>query len=80
MGGVGAQRPVWHANDPKKTGALNARARTRGQNPLVIEIYSAAQHNLFKPIYAFTANVETVFGTRITIVEKGKFGLKALRS
>ncbi len=35
MGGVGAQRPVWHANDPKKTGARSARARTRGQNPLV---------------------------------------------
>jgi hypothetical protein len=32
---VGAQRPVWHANDPKKTGARSARARTRGQNPLV---------------------------------------------
>ncbi len=36
MGGVGAQRPVWHANDPKKTGARSARARTRGQNPLVV--------------------------------------------
>jgi hypothetical protein len=38
MGGVGAQRPVWHAIDPKKTGALCARARTRGQNPLVDHI------------------------------------------
>ncbi len=34
-GGVGAQRPVWHGNAPKKTGARSARARTRGQNPLV---------------------------------------------
>jgi hypothetical protein len=31
----GAQRPVWHVNKPKKTGARSARARTRGQNPLV---------------------------------------------
>ncbi len=31
----GAQRPVWRANEPKKTGARSARARTRGQNPLV---------------------------------------------
>jgi len=35
MGGGGAQRPVWHVNKPKKTGARSARARTRGQNPLV---------------------------------------------
>jgi hypothetical protein len=34
MGG-GAQRPVWRGNEPKKTGARSARARTRGQNPLV---------------------------------------------
>jgi hypothetical protein len=31
----GAQRPVG-GNEPKKTGARSARARTRGQNPLVI--------------------------------------------
>jgi hypothetical protein len=31
----GAQRPVWRGNEPKKTGAHSARARTRGQNPLV---------------------------------------------
>jgi hypothetical protein len=34
-GGGGAQCPVWHSNEPKKTGARSARARTRGQNPLV---------------------------------------------
>jgi hypothetical protein len=34
----GAQRPVWRGNKPKKTGARSARARTRGQNPLVIQI------------------------------------------
>ncbi len=33
----GAQLPVWHGNEPKKTGARSARARTRGQNPLVYE-------------------------------------------
>ncbi len=43
MGGGGAQRPVWRAYGPKKTGARSARARsararTRGQNPLVLYI------------------------------------------
>jgi hypothetical protein len=33
-GGV-AQRPVWGCNELKKKGARSARARTRGQNPLV---------------------------------------------
>jgi hypothetical protein len=36
----GAQRPVWRGNAPKKTGARSARARTRGQNPLVFYIAS----------------------------------------
>jgi hypothetical protein len=31
----GAQRPVSCGNELKKTGARSARARTRGQNPLV---------------------------------------------
>jgi hypothetical protein len=31
----GAQRPVLRVNEPKKTDARSARARTRGQNPLV---------------------------------------------
>jgi hypothetical protein len=34
----GAQRPVGRGNAPKKTGARSARARTRGQNPLVYNI------------------------------------------
>ncbi len=34
MGG-GAQRPVWGGNELKNTGARSARARMRGQNPLV---------------------------------------------
>ena len=38
MDGGGAQRPVWHSNEPKKTGARSAWARTRGQNPLVVNI------------------------------------------
>ena len=33
--GGDAQRPVWCGNEPKKTGARSAWARTRGQNPLV---------------------------------------------
>jgi hypothetical protein len=35
----GAQRPVWRVYEPKKSGERSARARTRGQNPLVIHIY-----------------------------------------
>jgi hypothetical protein len=35
----GAQRPVWRGNEPKKTGARSARARTRGLNPLVLYVY-----------------------------------------
>ncbi len=31
----GAQRPVWRVNETKTTGVRSARARTRGQNPLV---------------------------------------------
>jgi hypothetical protein len=29
---------VWRGDEPKNTGARSARARTRGQNPLVIKI------------------------------------------
>jgi len=36
----GAQRPVWGGNELKKTGARSARARTRGQNPLVNHIFT----------------------------------------
>ncbi len=36
----GAQRPVGPGNEPKKTGARSARARTRGQNPLVYHIFT----------------------------------------
>ncbi len=35
-GRVGRAAPVWRGNEFKKTGARSARARTRGQNPLVI--------------------------------------------
>jgi hypothetical protein len=35
----GAQRPVRRGNAPKKKGARSARARTRGQNPLVYIYY-----------------------------------------
>jgi hypothetical protein len=39
--GRGGRRPVWRVNEPKKTGAHSARARserarTHGQNPLVL--------------------------------------------
>jgi hypothetical protein len=38
--GGGAQRPFCRVNEPRKTGARSARARTRGQNPLVFNIHS----------------------------------------
>ena len=36
LGGGGVQRPVRCIDELKKTGARSARARTRGQNPLVL--------------------------------------------
>ncbi len=33
----GRAAAIWGFNEPKKTGARSARARTRGQNPLVLE-------------------------------------------
>jgi hypothetical protein len=47
MGGGGAQRPIWGGNELKRTGARSARARTRGQNPLVI--YKKASLHVFVP-------------------------------
>jgi hypothetical protein len=44
MGGRSAQRPVLHVNESKKTGARSARARMRGQNPLVSYICHAFTH------------------------------------
>jgi hypothetical protein len=39
----GRQRPDWGGNELKKTSARSARARTRGQKPLVEEdLYSLA--------------------------------------
>jgi hypothetical protein len=39
----GGRSAVWRFNETKKTGARSARARTRGQNPLV---YYSLQQNL----------------------------------
>jgi hypothetical protein len=36
--GGGAQRSVWHVNVPKKTDERSARARTHGQNPLLVSV------------------------------------------
>ncbi len=44
-GGGGAQRPVWGGNELKKTGARSARARTRGQNPLVVYSYLKSENS-----------------------------------
>ena len=50
--GGGAQRPVWRGHKPKKTGARSARARTRGQNPLVsyIHLVSSVCHPVCRPV------------------------------
>ncbi len=37
MGGGARSAPVLNINEPKKTGARSARARTRGKNPLVYD-------------------------------------------
>jgi hypothetical protein len=44
MGGDGAKRPVWGGNELKKTGERSARARTRGQNPLVINMFFSVSY------------------------------------
>ncbi len=44
VGGGGAQRPVLHANKPKKTGA-QCKGAVRGQNPLYI-VYKYGYRNL----------------------------------
>ncbi len=49
----GAQRPFRRVNEPKKTGARSARARTRGQNPLVP--YKGTKYHL---IYTNTVHME----------------------
>ena len=48
----GAQRPVRRGNEPKKTGARSAQARTRGQNPLVsyIHLGSSVCHPVCRPV------------------------------
>jgi hypothetical protein len=38
--GGGAQRPVWGGKELKNMGARSARARTRGQNPLVFVYFT----------------------------------------
>ncbi len=58
MGGGGAQRPVWHGNEPKKMGARSARARTRGQNTLVN--YKRFQRQSFLCVGAGGGLYETV--------------------
>jgi hypothetical protein len=45
----GAQRPVGRGNEPKKKGAHSARARTRGQNPLVVNIFIKSRLFLENP-------------------------------
>jgi hypothetical protein len=53
MGGGGAQRPVWRGNEPKKTGARSARARTRGQKPTslsYIHLGSSVCHPVCHPV------------------------------
>ena len=47
--GWAAQRPVWLFNEPKKTGARSARARTRGQNPLVF-LFLDVKHRRYRTL------------------------------
>jgi hypothetical protein len=55
MGCGGAQRPV--GNEPKKTGARSARARMRGQNPLVSYIFFPSQTGVnLTTMFTFCSN------------------------
>jgi hypothetical protein len=47
-GGRGAQRPIWGVSEIKKMGARSARARTRGQNPLVEYICSLHKQSYYR--------------------------------
>ncbi len=58
----GAQRPVWRVNEPKKTGARSARARTRGHSPLV-------KNSMLRRSLAYVAR------GRVEIPTKGTFNL-----
>ncbi len=75
MGGGGAQRPVLRDNESQKTGARSARARTRGQNPLVNHIFTwgplsviflsvilSSCHNCGTLCYSFSFNNQTDSG------------------
>ncbi len=75
----GAQRPVRHDNKPRKTGARGARARTRGQNPLVYKILSYTIFNLVKYrllqlISTFVTFFAIIFSRKL--LEKTKMYLK----
>jgi hypothetical protein len=68
MGGGGAQRPVWHVIKPKKTGARGARARTRGQTPLVVYI----------PLHFFLNCRPVGIGQRFSMGLRRKYGVGGL--
>jgi hypothetical protein len=55
----GAQLPVGRGNEPKKTGARSARARTRGQNPLVLNTMTRSYTICYR-------NYETAIVTSLT--------------
>jgi hypothetical protein len=56
--GGGAKRPDGHENEPKETGARSARARMRGQNPLVGNISVNPGNNKSRLFVCLTTSVE----------------------
>ncbi len=73
----GAQRPVWRGNAPKKTGARSARARTRGQNPLV-QLYCNKKYTLDSNYISVPALGNAVFfvSDQETRVREERCGIK----
>ena len=84
----GAQRPVLCGNKLKKTGARSARARTRGQNPLVAQylcnisqcmyLYKCAvdhyvQYNILAFSLEYKYSLEGVVSMVLSIIKRPHF-------
>jgi hypothetical protein len=63
--GGGAKRPDGHGNEPKKTGARSARARTRGQNPLVIYtvLFIKVKTCMIKLSFGSSTSIQSIIST-----------------
>ncbi len=67
-GGGGAQRPVWRGNEPKKTGARSARARTRGQNPLLSRKEQVNKKRINKYVFSNLRELQQYLSSLICLI------------